>query len=286
MPELPEVETIRRELSRRIMGSIFASAQVRVPKMTNLTPVAFSRALCGRQVDAVNRRAKMLVLRLSGHQHLVFHLKMTGQLVYAPPHGRTVSGGHPIPNLGVLPNKFTHVIFRFRDGGTLYFNDQRKFGWARLVDIDGLHRLTAHLGLEPLTAAFTWSAFLRAVRRFPNRTIKQALMDSELVAGIGNIYADESCFCAGLRPARRVRTILESQLRTLYRRIPRVLKLAIAKRGTTSDTYRRINGQSGGMLSYLKVYGRAGEPCKRCRTPIVKTVVGQRGTHYCPRCQR
>ena len=286
MPELPEVETIRRELSRRVGGSVFVWPVVHVPKMVNLPVAAFSRALRGRQVEAVMRRAKMLVLRLSGQRFLVFHLKMTGQLVYAPPHGRTVSGGHPIPNLGVLPNKFTHVIFRFRDGGTLYFNDQRKFGWVRFVDVDGLHRLTAHLGAEPLSAAFTWPYFRRVARRYPNRAIKSVLMDNALLVGVGNIYADESCFRAGIRPTRRVRRISDTELATLYRCIPRVLRLAIRLKGTTHDTYRRVNGRSGGMLEYLFVYGRKGQPCKRCHTPIVRTVVGQRGTHYCPQCQR
>lgn len=286
MPELPEVETIRRELARRVGGSVLASAEVRMPKMANLPAVAFSRALCGRRVEAVARRAKMLVLRLSGHRFLVFHLKMTGQLVYVPPHGQTVSGGHPIPNLGVLPNKFTHVIFRFRNGGTLYFNDQRKFGWVRLVDFDGLHRLTAHLGAEPLSAAFTAQNFRRVARRYPNRAIKSVLMDNTLLVGVGNIYADESCFCARLKPTRRVRMITTAQLAVLHRCILRVLKLALRHKGTTQDTYRRINGQSGYHASFLNVYGRAGKPCKRCGSTIVKTVVGQRGTHYCPRCQR
>lgn len=286
MPELPEVETIRRELVRRVGGSVFASAEVRVPKMANLPAVAFSRALRGRRVEAVSRRAKMLVLRLSGHRFLVFHLKMTGQLVYAPPHGRTVSGGHPIPNLGVLPNKFTHVIFRFRGGGTLYFNDQRKFGWVRLLDLDRLHRLTAHLGAEPLSAAFSAQYLRRVARRYPNRAIKSVLMDNALLVGVGNIYADESCYRAGIRPTRRVRRIADAQLTKLHRCVPRVLRLAIRQKGTTHDTYRRVNGRSGGMLGYLRVYGRTGLPCKRCRTPIVRTVVGQRGTHYCPRCQR
>lgn len=286
MPELPEVETIRRELSSRVVGSVFTSAQVRVPKMANLSSAALSRALRGRRVEAVQRRGKMLVLRLSQHRYVVIHLKMTGQLVYVPPHGRTVSGGHPIPNIGVLPNKFTHVTFCFRAGGTLYFNDQRKFGWVRLVDLDGLHRLTAHLGAEPLSAAFTSDYFTRMAGRYPNRAVKSVLMDSKLLVGVGNIYADESCFCAGIRPTRRVRRIRAPELAKLYRCVPQVLRLAIRQKGTTSDTYRRVNGRSGGMLGYLQVYGRAGLPCKRCGKAIVRTVVGQRGTHYCPHCQR
>jgi len=286
MPELPEVETIRRELQRRISGHTIRLVEVRVPKMVNYPPAVFSRRLRGRQVRGVLRRAKMLVLPLSGQRWLVFHLKMTGQLVYAPASGRTVSGGHPIPNLGVLPNIFTHVIFRFRDGGTLYFNDQRKFGWVKLMDADGLKKLFFSLGIEPLSKDFTWQNFYALVRRYPNRKIKQIITDGELMVGVGNIYADESCFCAGIRPMRRGKTINQLTLKKLHQCIPRVLKLAVSKKGTTSDTYRRPNGQGGDMLAYLKVYGRKGKPCKRCGTPIMKTIVGQRGTHYCPHCQR
>ena len=236
MPELPEVETIRRELARRLTGKVLRSVEVRVSKMANVPAARLSQLLAGRRIHRVNRRAKMLVLDLGDGHFLVFHLKMTGQLVYAPPRGTTVSGGHPIPNLGVLPNKFTHVIFRFRDGGTLYFNDQRKFGWVKLVEVDGLHRLTAALGLEPLALGFVPESFFRMVRRFPNRPIKQVLMDAAVVVGVGNIYADESCFCAGIRPMRRVKTIRAEKLQRLYRCIPRVLRLAIRKGGTTSDT--------------------------------------------------
>ncbi|TSC77124.1 MAG: formamidopyrimidine-DNA glycosidase [Parcubacteria group bacterium Gr01-1014_31] len=286
MPELPEVETIRRELQRRLLVQTLRAVEVRVPKMAHPSAAALRRELAGKKILAVKRRAKMLVCELPGQRYLVFHLKMTGQLVFVPRSGRTVSGGHPIPNLGVLPNIFTHVIFRFRSGGTLYFNDQRKFGWVKLVDADGLHELTAHLGMEPLSGAYTWEAFARAAHRYPNRTIKQVLMDAERIAGVGNIYADESCFCARLRPTRRVRTIRENDLRILYRCIPRVLQLALRHKGTTRDTYRRVNGQSGYMAPFLNVYGRKGKPCRRCKTPIVKTVVGQRGTHYCPCCQK
>ncbi len=286
MPELPEVETIRRELARRLTGKVFGSIEVRVPKMANVPARRLQRALLGRRVLRVRRRAKMLVLDVSDGRFLVWHLKMTGQLVYVPPRGRTVSGGHPIPNLGVLPNKFTHVILRFRDGSTLYFNDQRKFGWIKLVDADGLHRLTATLGLEPLASGFAPETFFRLLRRYPRRKIKSVLMDAAVVVGVGNIYADESCYCAGVRPTRRVRSLHPEELQRLYRCVPAVLKQAIRHGGTTRDTYRRINGQAGGMLPYLKVYGRTGKPCRRCGTTIVRTVIGQRAAHSCPKCQR
>lgn len=286
MPELPEVETIRRELARLVVGTTFARVEVRLPKMVNLPPETFARRLRGVTVQAVKRRAKMLVLELTGGHFLVFHLKMTGQLVYAPPTGPTVSGGHPIKNLGVLPNKLTHVIFRFRRGGTLYFNDQRKFGWVKLEDADGLHQIVATLGLEPLSPAFVWDSFRRVLRRYSERPVKSALLDAHLIVGVGNIYADESLFCAGIRPRRRIKTLRNDQFRRLYHCIPRVLRLAIAKKGTTSDSYRRPDGRRGRMLDYLKVYGRAGLPCQRCGTPIAKTTVGQRGTHYCRQCQR
>ena len=286
MPELPEVETIRRELPRRIIGGVISVVEVRIPKMVNLSVSAFSRQLRNKKILAVGRRAKMLVLSLSSNRFLVFHLKMTGQLVFVPHQGKTVSGGHPIPNIGVLPNKFSHVIFHFRNGGTLYFNDQRKFGWVKLLDADGLQKLFFPLGIEPLSKDFTWQKFYMLVRRYPNRMIKQIITDGELMVGVGNIYADESCFCAGIRPMRRGKNISLPALKKLYRCIPSVLKFAISKKGTTSDAYRRPDGRDGNMLAYLKVYGRKGKPCRRCKPPIAKTVVGNRGTHYCPQCQR
>ncbi|MDD5109872.1 MAG: DNA-formamidopyrimidine glycosylase [Patescibacteria group bacterium] len=286
MPELPEVETIRREITRRIVGKFFASVEIRVPKMVSPPVARFASLIRGKKILAIGRHAKMLTLSLSGKKFLVFHLKMTGQLVFVPQYGKTVSGGHPIPNVGVLPNKFSHVIFHFRDGSTLYFNDQRKFGWVKLVDDGGLEKMFAPLGVEPLSKDFSWEKFSALVHRYPNRMIKQVITDNALMVGVGNIYADESCFCARVRPTRRARSLRLADVKKLYRCIPRVLKFAIGKKGTTSDAYRRPDGRDGNMLAYLKVYGRKGKPCRRCKTPIVKTVVGQRGTHYCPRCQR
>jgi len=287
MPELPEVETLRREL-KIVKGKVIKSAQVKVSKLVKpLTPVKFQNKIKNKKILEINRRAKLLVIKLSGDLFLIIHLKMSGQLIFKGKLGRVVAGGHPQPGgLDNLPNKFTHIIFSFKDNTKLYFNDMRKFGWMRLVDKSGLEKLSEEFGPEPLEKSFSFFKFTQALNRYPNRKIKQVLMDQSLIAGIGNIYADESCFCAGVLPSRIVEKIKPNEAKKLYNCIIKILKLAVSKKGTSANTYITLDGSKGGMQPYLKVYGRQGMSCKKCKAKIKKIKQNGRGTHFCPKCQK
>ncbi len=305
MPELPEVETLRRELNSALKGRTVKSAEVNWHKMVKpLTIPEFCRKIIGQKILNVGRRSKVLVIDFAGPLSLAIHLKMTGQLIYRvgklanrPAYafglrrgkqvGKFIVGGHP-QNGGLvdLPNKFTHLTLYFTDGSVLFFNDLRKFGWARLIDDRGVAEIIEAHGPEPLTKEFSLKYFESMIKKYPNRKIKQILMDQKHIGGIGNIYADESCFCAKILPAKISKKIKPAEIFRLYRCINSVIKLAIAKKGTSADTYVRSNGKPGDMVPYLKVYGREGEKCKRCGGVVKKIKLNGRGTHFCPQCQK
>jgi len=294
MPELPEVETLRRELALVVRGKTIKSASVNWPKMVKpLIPKQFSQQLKGRKITDIKRRAKILIIELSNDNFLLIHLKLTGQLIYQENakkikhKNKLVSGGHPQKGGVVgLPNKFTHIIFEFTDGSHLYFNDLRKFGWARLVGKLEVDKLLGEFGIEPLSKEFTLEKFKEILNRYPNRKIKQILMDQSLLAGLGNIYADESCFCAKILPTRVGKTLKKEEIKALFGCIPKILKFAISKKGTSADDYVQLDGSRGGMLPYLKVYGRKGEKCQRCGGVVEKIKLNGRGTHFCRSCQK
>ncbi len=290
MPELPEVETLRRELARILIGKTFQSGKIFWSgTIKPLSPKQFLDKVVGQKIKKVERRAKVLLFELE-ENHLAIHLKMTGQLIYVPKHGQMISGGHPQQNAF----NYTRVIFNLDDGSKLFFNDLRKFGWVRILSADHKKILLEKHGVEPLSPQFTLEKFLEIIKRYPNRRLKQTLLDQSLIAGLGNIYVDESCSTAGLRPARPVKTLTDLELKKLYCAIKKILKLSIKKGGTSSKNYVRSDGSRGGFATCLKVYGRGGEPCKRCspsfgktdRPLIQKIKLAGRGTHYCPKCQK
>jgi formamidopyrimidine-DNA glycosylase len=210
---------------------------------------------------------------------------MTGQLVLR--HRRQlIFGGHPIVGVTTVPNKYTHVEFRFTNGDVLYFNDLRQFGYIKLVSSAEAARVAAAYGMEPLAAGFTSRKFAELVATRPRAKVKAALLDQALIAGVGNIYADEACFRARVRPSRRVHTLLPAERRALWRALRDVLALSLKHRGTSFNTYVDSDGQTGGFWRYRQVYGRGGEPCRRCGGILKKTTVAGRGTVYCQRCQR
>ena len=213
---------------------------------------------------------------------------MTGQLIYCGQDGKIKAvGGHPVPEgLKNLPNKFTHIIFKFTDGSFLFYNDLRKFGWVKLVDSRQLLVVRREYGLEPLAKEFTLDKFKEILKKYPRRRIKQFLMDQKLIAGIGNIYADESCFYAKIKPTRIVESLTDKERKDLFSGIKKILRSAIVKGGTTFSDYVHTDGTKGGFVAYLKVYGRGGQQCKRCRGKIEKINLNGRGTHYCDRCQK
>lgn len=288
MPELPEVETIARELNTVLPDRRIIGVEVRLPKIVKMPVATFRRRVTGATIKRVERRAKLLLITLRHGWTIIFHLKMSGQLIWQPRHGRMRIGGHPIPG-GILnlPNKYSHVIFRC-SGGTLYFNDQRQFGFVKLITTNKLDAWLAEQGYgpEPLDSTFTLPHFLEILKTHQRKRIKPTLMDQRVIAGVGNIYADEACFFAGIRPSRRITTLTMAERMALYRGIRSVLTLAIKKKGTTADAYRTATGDKGSMLPFLKVYGRGNKKCKRCGHLITRTVLASRGTHYCSHCQR
>lgn len=288
MPELPEVETIRRQLNSQLTNKKITGVEIRVPKLVRNQRSYFIRHCTGARVIKVNRRAKLVLIGLTSGYTLIIHLKMTGQLVFR--HGlKTIAGGHPIGGgLDVLPNKFSHVIFSFDHAGTLFFNDIRKFGFLKLVPTPSL---AAELGREgygpePLDRAFLLTKFQSMLQRKASALIKPLLMDQTFIAGIGNIYATEVCFNARILPSRHVKTLSPKEIKALFFAIKKTLAQAIAKRGSSVDTFIDAYGEPGKYVPLLKVYGRDGQKCRRCGATITKVNMAGRGTAYCRQCQK
>ncbi len=287
MPELPEVETIVRELNKKISGKKIKDVQIKIPKMTNIPVLDFNKKVKGKKITKISRRAKMIIAKLSDGNYLLTHLKMTGQYVFVPKSGKIFSGGHPIAAI-LLPNKFTHIIFTFEDGSKLFYNDIRKFGWVKYADKNLFNNETGKYGIEPLESKYTFKNFNGILEKYPNRKIKQILMDQSLIAGVGNIYCDEACFRAKIMPTRIVSSLTKEERKKLFTLIPKILQFAIDKGGTSADTYIRTDGTKGKMYDYLSVYGKKGKKCKikKCQGTVEKIKLNGRGTYYCKNCQK
>ncbi len=288
MPELPEVETVRRGLDNLIVGKTVKSVDFDWPKGFPNSVADVEQFLLGSKITSVSRRAKVLLIELNTDYSLVVHLKMTGQLVFR---GEQVFGaGHPSGSLvGELPDKSTRVTIAFTDGSHLYFNDQRKFGWMRLLptievpNIDFMKKV----GPEPLSDDFTAEVFISRVQKRAGSTIKAAILDQTVLAGIGNIYADEGLWGAKIHPAQRVRDVPVARLKTLHKELRYVLELSIEKGGSTDKNYVDAEGKRGSYLQFARVFRREGQPCPRHPGQnIIKTRVAGRGTHLCPNCQK
>lgn len=287
MPELPEVETVRTGLERLIIGLTIATTSSDNPKSFPNAPGDVSQFCVGAQVQVVRRRAKLLLIDLSSGYTLVTHLKMTGQLVYRGE--KQFGAGHPSDSLiGELPDKSTRVVLEFTDGSKLFFNDQRKFGWMKLYptlevpNIDFMKRV----GPEPLDDSFTAATFAQRFARRKNTTIKAAILDQTVVAGVGNIYADEALWGAKIHPATLVRNLSQTAFETLFTELQFVLRLAIEKGGSTDRNYVNAEGKKGSYTDFARVFRREGQACPRCGTIIQKSRVASRGTHTCPSCQK
>ncbi len=288
MPELPEVETIKRGLEKNIIGKQIADFYCDWSKMINYPLKDYKTKIKGLKIQAIKRRAKMLILNLNQGWNILIHLKMTGQLVYGSK-TKCLVGGHPIKEgYDCLPNKFTHAIFTFADQSHLYFNDVRKFGWLRLfADLELDQELASlNLGPEPLSKDFSFEYFKNKLKQKTNSKIKQFLMEPKNVVGIGNIYSDEVCFYAQVKPTRLVKTLKPEEIKLLYKGIKGILKDSIKLQGTTFSNYRNAEGEAGKFMKKLKVYGRAGEKCKICNTKIKKIKIGGRTSSFCPKCQK
>lgn len=287
MPELPEVETVRAGLASLIVGKRIAATWHDWPKSFPNATHDVEQFLVGATIDAVERRAKVLLIRLSTNYTLVIHLKMTGQLVYVDSAQR-FGAGHPNNSLiGLLPDKSTRVTLTFSDDSVLYFNDQRKFGWMRLIPTPEVANLDffKKVGPEPLADDFTWQEFKIRLLRRKKSGIKAVLLDQTVIAGIGNIYADESLWGAKLHPLRAVESLNNKDIQLLFSEMQTVLRLAIQKGGSTDRNYVNAEGKRGSYIDFARVFRREGLPCPRCGTEIIKTRVAGRGTHTCPVCQ-
>jgi len=287
MPELPEVETVRRGLSKLIIGKVVVSSDNDTPKSFPNAVADVKHALYGSTVTNVRRRAKVLMIDLSTDYSLVIHLKMTGQLVFVGKDER-FGAGHPNDSLvNALPDKSTRVTIEFNDTSKLFFNDQRKFGWVKLMPTAEIPELPfmKKVGPEPLDAEFTALQFTARFARRGRTNIKAAILDQSVVAGVGNIYADESLWGAKIHPKRLVATITEKEFNDLYTDLRAVMNLSIEKGGSSNRNYVNAEGKRGSYMDFARVFRREGLPCPRCGTTIEKLRVAGRGTHICPHCQ-
>ena len=287
MPELPEVETVRRGLFERIVGKVIVNESHDTEKGFPNAEGDVAAFLIGAEVTDVRRRAKVLIIELSTQYALVIHLKMTGQLVFVSP-GDRFGAGHPNDSLiDALPDSSTRVTLTFTDGSQLFFNDQRKFGWMKLMPIAEVPNLPfmKKVGPEPLSPDFTEADFTARFARRKKSGIKAALLDQSVVAGIGNIYADETLWGAKVHPARRVETVTADEFAAMYREAREVMNLAIEKGGSSNKNYVNAEGKKGSYMDFARVFRREGQSCPRCGATIEKIRVAGRGTHYCPVCQ-
>jgi formamidopyrimidine-DNA glycosylase len=282
VPELPEVETIRRHLAA-LRGRVVTGAELRLPKLLRAEPGRQLSDLIGQPVLAVGRRAKLLLIEFGGDQSLVIHLKMTGQIVHQSADGTRHPGGHPVPAFdGPLPHKSTHLILTFDDGSTLFLTDIRQFAVLRLVGTAAVPALLAAEGYGPdaLDPALTPAKLAERLARHPHARLKPVLLDQTVIAGLGNIYADEALFTARLHPLRMPASLTAAEVARLHAGIHDALAHGLSQGGFTI-----INGRARPLDGYPRVHGLAGAPCPVCGTPIAKTIVGGRGTYLCPICQ-
>ena len=280
MPELPEVETIRRGLSEFIVKQ-------KIKNITVLCEKSFqgqNKNLKGSTIIKLRRFGKALIIDLDNQKSLMIHLRMTGQLIYDGQ--ERYAAGHPSDNfLDKLPNKQTRIIIELGHG-TLYFNDQRKFGFIKVLETREVENddFIKKLAQEPWDISI--DEFYKKLQRHKNSSIKAALLDQTTICGLGNIYADETLFAAHIHPATKVKNLTETQIKIILSMACRVMDFAIASGGSTIRDYKKADGTKGNYLDkFAHVYGREGQPCV-CGTKIKKIKIAGRGTHFCPNCQK
>lgn len=293
MPELPEVETVRRDLKARVLDKKIKEFLILNPKTLKSSAAESIKILIGNSFSDILRRGKLLIFKLEKkNRYLLVHLKMTGQLIYLSQKEK-MAGGHSLSSHsfeksvgGELPNKHTRVQITFQDKSNLFFNDLRKFGYLKIVDEQELENIiAANYGPEPLDNNFVQIDFRDQIKR-KKKNIKAILLDQKLVAGLGNIYVDEVLFTAGVRPGRLATSLNNQELKKIYQSIIKILSQAIKYRGTTFSNFVDSEGKKGNFSTRLKVYGRGKLPCYHCSSAIIKTKIAGRGTHYCPHCQK
>lgn len=274
MPELPEVETVRRTLEKKLVGLSIEGVEMHLPKIVRQPPPEeFSHLLKGRKILRLGRRGKYLLLHLAGNLSLVIHLRMTGRLVVTAP-------DTPL-------DKHTHAVFDLSNGDQLRFTDIRQFGRIWLAPTHELDQISGFkdLGVEPLSENFTREFMKKELRRRRTR-LKPLLLDQSFIAGLGNIYVDEALHRARLHPERLAAGLNPREITHLYQSIREVLTEGINNRGTSFRDYVDGDGRPGNYQERLRVYGREGKPCAKCGKPIIRIKVGGRSSYFCPCCQK
>jgi formamidopyrimidine-DNA glycosylase len=284
VPELPEVESLVRDLSPSLVGRTIQGVEVQKPKLFSAAPALSLEDLFGRRIERLWRRGKLSVWNLSDGLSLVVHLKLAGQMVHLDRDGKELGhGGHPVPMWGApMPHKSSHVVFCLDDGSTLYLTDIRQFARLYLMPSGEVETFLKNqkIGVEPLTRRFTSKALSEKLAR-RSIPLKTTIMDQSVVGGIGNIYADESLWRAKLHPRRAANSLSQAEVTRLHRAIRAVLDYAVREGAAFVPHGKAISDRD-----FPYCHGRAGSPCPRCRTIIQKEWVGGRGTHFCPKCQK
>ncbi len=289
MPEGPEVETIRRGLEASIVGQTIAGVEVMWERSFLAPGDLIAQIVVGSKIVHLGRRAKVLIIELDNGYSMLFHLKMTGQLVLVKIDGERFAGGHPTQSMqDGLPDRSTRVVFGFESGDRLFFNDFRKFGWIKLVQTNEieLDPLVARLGPEVLSAAFSVEFLQSQLDRHKRAPVKPVILDQSTASGIGNIYADESLHLARLHPQRLCGNLTAAEVKRLHASIRDIIALGIEHGGTSFSSYVNALGGRGDYLDHARVFRREGQGCPvHPGTMIEKFKVAGRGTHICPKCQ-
>lgn len=274
MPELPEVETVRRGLSPLVIGRVIQSVDIQLSRLIKYpSPAEFVALLTGQTIVSLGRRGKYLLLKLGNGMVVVIHLRMTGRLYYR-------SADEP-------PDSYTRVVFFLDNGDRLVFADTRTLGTLCAMQESELHHIhgLSSMGPEPLSDQFTVDYLVKTLGQRKGK-VKSLLLNQELIGGLGNIYVDESLSIAGIHPERTGGSLSQDEVKRLFQSINQVIEDALSHQGTTFRDYRDSSGHEGAHQHHLRVYGRKGEKCSCCGTAIVRTEVGGRGTHFCPECQQ
>ena len=302
MPELPEVSTIVEQLKKELVGKTITGVEVRLPKVwqedgdPHSAKASRGKQVLGSKITDVRRRAKMIIIKLNNNKNLVVHLKMTGQLVLGSLSNQSKSKQtlviypNPIPFAGTtLPGKTTHIIFDLDSNLRLFFNDMRQFGWIKVLDDDELNEISEKHGPEALSEEFTVEYLTKILSNW-GRPVKLLLLDQTKISGIGNIYANEALWYAGISPMKRGRSLShesKSKIEDLYQAIKKVLEMGIKYHGSSAgdEAYVDAYGHGGQMQEHTIVYQKNGSPCPRCGKTITRSTIGGRGTFFCPKCQ-
>lgn len=292
MPELPEVETIKRGLQEKVVGKKISQILIWREKSFKGDKLR----VVGKKITEIKRQAKVLIIKLEDQLNLLIHLKMTGQVIFSDkvePENLEPNSKKPDENIysvSDLPNKYTRVVIVFDDQSVVFFNDLRVFGWVKVVEDKDLEKeLKNFSGLEPFDKEFS-TEYLKKVLESTTRPVKVAIMDQEKIAGVGNIYACEALYCARIDPRKEAKKVAKNpeKVEKLKECISRVLKKGINNRGTTDfdEAFRDLEGNPGGMQMHLKVYNREDKPCPECSGKVKKIKIAGRGTYFCPKCQK